>query len=249
MLNRISFKLCLTLFLSFFACYSANAQQMPPGGIIVNTTCAITHGHTVDEVMTVARAINYTDEGPNLVFYRRPMSGGNFPANFLLRTVYWDSVEHWANGTGPGSSGPRNHLAKLLECDNVNRSFWINRNVGQGNAYGGGENDEALMAARRCRMRPGSTMEQLYTTLSEINAPYAQQGDSTLLQFSQRFIGPSEGVDMGTLVTIRLVGEDAMGLARRLDSSIKYVGTPADSPVENCGDWVLFASHVAHFGQ
>ncbi len=248
MINRIPFKGFATFSLSLFFCCSAAAQEMPPGGVIVNTTCAIAEGHTVEEVMTVARAINYTEDGPNFVFYRRPISGSNFPPDFLLRTVYWDSVAHWSSGPGPGPSGPRNHLAELLTCDDVNRSFWTNRNVGQGNAYAGGENDQTLMAARRCRMKPGSTLEQLYAGLSEINAPYAQQGDTTLMQLSQRFIGASEGVDMGTLVTIRLVGEDAEGLARRLDMATKFVGTPADAAVENCGDWVLFASYVAHFG-
>ena len=232
-------------------CTSTQAQEMPPGGIIVNTTCTMAEGHTLDEVLQAARAIEYSDDGANFVFYRRPIGGGSFEPGFVLRTVYWDSVAHWAEGgSNPPSqqSRARRQLNELLDCDNSNRSFWTNRNVNQGNAYAGGANQDTLMAARRCRMKPGSTLEQFYTNLQELDAPYAQQGDTTLMQLSQEFIGPSNGQDMGTLVTVRLVGENAMGLARRLDMSTKYVGTPDDAAVESCGNWVLFSSHIAHWG-
>ncbi|MBT8146335.1 MAG: hypothetical protein KJN90_05735 [Gammaproteobacteria bacterium] len=249
MIYRNTYKLLLVLILSLFACYSVNAQVMPPGNLIVTTACTINHGHTVDEVIRVARAIDSSGEGgPNLVFYRRPIAGANFPSDLIMRVIYWDDMAHWASAGGAPPSGPRSYLSDMLSCDTVNRTFSTNRNVGQGAAYAGGENTESLVATRNCRIKPGNTLEQLYFGLLELNAPYGQQGDTTLMQLSQRIMGPREGVEMGQDVIIRLIGEDAVGLAERIDMSPSPAGTPADAPVENCRDWALWQSYVTHWG-
>jgi hypothetical protein len=136
-----------------------------------------------------------------------------------------------------------------MTCDNVNRSFFINRNVGDAaGAYAGGENDQSLSAARLCQVKPGNTIADVYAALLNINEGFRAQGDVTTMQLSHRFLGPVEGIDMGTDIIIRLVGESAEGLARRIDMSAKNVGLPPDAPVVNCQDQSLWSSYVIRWG-
>lgn len=238
---------------SFLVGLPGFAQEMPPGNVIVNTACSINEGHTFDEVLEVARANSFDgDNAPNLVFYRRPIAGANFAPNFVLRVVYWDNMEHWARSNStrslPATASAGSHLNELLTCDNVNRSFSVNRNVGQGAAYGGGENSESLVGSVRCRIAPGRTMQEVYAGLSELNAPFAAQGDTTLMQVSNRILGPREGLGLGSGITVRLIGETAVGLAARLDMQAPTNGTPPDAPVTNCGVMALWSSHVVRWG-
>ena len=54
-------------------------------------------------------------------------------------------------------------------------------------------------------------------------------------------------LEMGTRITIRLVGKDLVDLAKRLDlSGPRRVGTP-DGVMDNCSDINLFMSHVARW--
>ena len=165
--------------------------------------------------------------------------------------MYWDNLEHWARGLAsrPAPSGPRAHLNGIMTCDDSNRSFFINRDVdGQGAAYAGGENNFSLTAARYCQVKPGNTIQDVYAALANINQRYRQQGDRTTMQLSQRFLGPREGLEMGTGVIIRLVGETPQGLAARLNMAPKNAGLPDNAPVVHCSDSSLWASHVIHWG-
>ena len=78
---------CLIMFISSFVFFSnfSWSQELPPGNLIVVTACEIAHGHSIDEVVTVARAIDYSSDGaPNAVFYRTPVSGSEFSPNWAL---------------------------------------------------------------------------------------------------------------------------------------------------------------------
>ena len=214
--------------------------------------CSINEGHTLAEVLEVARSASYEGEdAPNLVFYRQPIAVPNAPANALLRSIYWTDMAHWARGVGRlgNPSGAAAHLNELLTCNNTNRTFLQNRNVGQGDAYAGGENNQTLMASLSCEIKQGRNIAEVYTGLMEINAPFAAQGDTTLMQLSHLLLGPREGSGLGAAIFVRFVGEDAAGLAARLDAGgPRATGTPDDAPVENCSDLTLWSSHVIHWG-
>lgn len=229
----------------------ATAQEMPPGGVLVNTGCMINEGHSLAEVLETARGNDYGRENaPNLVFYRRPIAAANAPSNFLLRVVYWDNLEHWARSgaTGGNPTAASTSLNAMLDCDNANRSFFINRNVGgAGNAYAGGENPDSMAAARFCELKSGNTIEDVYFSLEELTSGMRAAGDQSTVQLSNRFLGPREGQNMGTGITIRLVGESSQGLAARIDMMAK--GTLSEeAPVINCQDMSLWSSHVIHWG-
>ena len=81
-------RLFFTMFFSSFGLFSnfSWSQELPAGNLIVMTACEIAHGHSIDEVVTVARAIDYSADGaPNAVFYRTPVSGSDFSENWAYR--------------------------------------------------------------------------------------------------------------------------------------------------------------------
>lgn len=242
----------LTVFVtSFLVGLPSFAQEMPPGNMIVNTACSINDGYTFTDALDAARSFSYDgDNAPNLVFYRRPIATADTPSTFVLRVVYWDNLEHWARGSGdPGNTSARANLDEIMTCNNTNRSFFINRNVGEGgDAYAGGENNQSLSAARFCQVKPGNTLQDVYAALVAIQQPYLDQGNTTLMQLSHRFLNPGDGDEMGRNIIIRLIGETPEGLAARLDMSPKVVGLSDDAPVMNCQDRSLWATHVIRWG-
>ena len=242
----------LTVFVtSFLVGLPSFAQEMPPGNMIVNTACSINDGYAFTDAVEAGRSLSYDgDNGPNLVFYRQPIATADTPSTFALRVVYWDNLEHWARGSGGlGNRFAAANLNEIMTCNNTNRSFFINRNVGQGgDAYAGGENAQSLSAARFCQVKSGNTLEDVYAALVAIQQPYLDQGNTTLMQLSHRFLNPAEGDEMGTNIIIRLIGETPEGLAARLDISPKVVGLPDDAPVMNCQDQSLWATHVIWWG-
>ncbi|NKB34349.1 MAG: hypothetical protein GKR91_14755 [Pseudomonadales bacterium] len=248
MLVRNTCKYFTTLTLCFFATFSAYAQELPAGNLIVTTACSISEGYTVEQVIEEARSIDIADDGPNLIFYRYPIASNGAPSNRLMRAVYWQNMEHWASNSGPLGGGAA-RLNEMLSCENTNRTFNNNWNVGSGgDAYAGGENSQSLVAARPCLAAPGTTVQQFYSELTNFANMYRDQGDTTLMQLSQRFLGPRTDIEMGTGFLIRTIGEDAAGLARRFDMGAPGVGTP-DGPIDvTCGDPSLFMSYVAHWG-
>jgi hypothetical protein len=224
------------------------AQGLPSSSLIVNTVCKISHGRSITDVITVAHAIPKSEGGPNRIFYRTPISGSNFSDDWVLRTVYWDDLTHWAtaNSRDRQQSGPRNHLNELITCDSSNRKFFDNYNIGTGNPYDNGNNQISGIAARFCTLKSGVTIEEAYQVLASNNAQYDGEHE-TMMQLSQLKHGSMPNVEMGTRITIRLVGKDLVDLAKRLDlSGPRRVGTP-DGVMDNCSDSNLFMSHVARW--
>ena len=224
------------------------AQGLPSSSLIVNTVCKISHGRSITDVITVAHAIPKSEGGPNRIFYRTPISGSNFSDDWVLRTVYWDDLTHWAtaNSRDRQQSGPRNHLNELITCDSSNRKFFDNYNIGTGNPYDNGNNQISGIAAGFCTLKSGVTIEEAYQELSSYNAQYEGEHE-TMMQLSHLKLGRTPNVEIGTRVTIRLVGKDLVDLAKRLDlSGPRRVGTP-DGVMDNCSDSNLFMSHVARW--
>ena len=225
-----------------------SAQEMPAGSVLVNTMCTINDGYDFNDVLEAAREIDYDREGgPDLMFFRRPIAANNAPPNAVLRVVYWQNLEHWATATFPSSRASQ-RLADRLSCDNANRRFFQNRNVGGGNAYNGGENMRSLSAAVQCTIKDGRNIAEVYQGLMELNAPMKAQGDTSQMQLSHRFLGPGQSRGLGAAVTIRIVGQDPAGLAARLDMQARNTGVAPDAPVENCSDFSLWESYVIYWG-
>lgn len=228
------------------------SQEMPAGNLMVNTFCTLNDGYSFSDAVDAGRAVSYDGEDtPNIVLYRQPISSSDSPANALLRVVYWDNLEHWARSgsTRAPGAGEATLVDATMTCGNTNRTFYKNRNIGEGSAYGNNaENQQSLSAARLCEIKSGNSIADVYTALTALDTGSRPQGDNTLMQISHRMLGGNGDVGMGAAIIIRLVGETSVGLAARLDAGAMITGVPDDAPVQNCQEQTLWSSHVIHWG-
>ncbi len=226
------------------------AQAMPTPTLIVNTRCSVGHGYSMDDVLEVARSMSFDGpDAPRWIGYRVPVAGnGEMEPNQVVRAVRWENLAHWERYVRDRDSNASVLLDQMLDCDEGNRSFMRDWAIDdQGNPYEGGMIDSTLSTYRVCELKPGNTVEDLFNTLANINAEARAEGDRNHRGFSQRWLGPRADAEMNSEIGIRIIGENGDALASYLDSRpAGSGGTPEDAPVTNCGDRMLFRSHVVH---
>jgi hypothetical protein len=218
------------------------AQELPsPDSLYVATRCHVNDGFTFQDAVAEARGMQSSADGPNNVFYRQPIAGNGAAGNQFVRVVSWRNMEHWASSVGAPST-------ETHTCDNPNRRFFTNRNVGENRgAYAGSSDRSSLVSTRRCTIERGHTIADVYRTLTGIQAAREARGDTSVMHLSHLFLGPADGTEMRSTIVIRTIGESAVGLARSLDSVMAgdvSIGTPINAPAENCQDATLTRSYI-----
>ena len=224
---------------------SASAQG---GNINEFMQCTLKPGFTVEEIISVGRAIPRTDNGPNLVFYREPIVASTSREGSINVVRYWDNFEHMIKGLESQSlSGPSSHFFAMVDCGGsrqVGRN-WTANEPGQANPYEGGEIDESYVAIRQCRLNPGKNMEDVQQALAEFDENNRTNNDKSGFGYLQILASGEEG-DMNSAFAVRVIGENSEGLGRRLDAM--SWNTPSSSDPATCGNLSLWKSHVIHWG-
>jgi len=224
---------------------SASAQG---GNINEFMQCTLKPGFTVEEIISVGRAIPRTDNGPNLVFYREPIVASTSREGSINVVRYWDNFEHMIKGLESQSlSGPSSHFFAMVDCGGsrqVGRN-WTANEPGQANPYEGGEIEESYVAIRQCRLNPGKNMEDVQQTLEEFDENNRTNNDKSGFGYLQILASGEEG-DMNSAFAVRVIGENSEGLGRRLDAM--SWNTPSSSDPATCGNLSLWKSHVIHWG-
>ena len=224
---------------------SASAQG---GNINEFMQCTLKPGFTVEEIISVGRAIPRTDNGPNLVFYREPIVASTSREGSINVVRYWDNFEHMIKGLESQSlSGPSSHFFAMVDCGGsrqVGRN-WTANEPGQANPYEGGEIEESYVAIRQCRLNPGKNMEDVQQALAEFDENNRTNNDKSGFGYLQILASGEEG-DMNSAFAVRVIGENSEGLGRRLDAM--SWNTPTASDAATCGNLSLWKSHVIHWG-
>ena len=224
---------------------SASAQG---GNINEFMQCTLKPGFTVEEIISVGRAIPRTDNGPNLVFYREPIVAPTSREGSINVVRYWDNFEHMIKGLESQSlSGPSSHFFAMVDCGGsrqVGRN-WTANEPGQANPYEGGEIEESYVAIRECRLNPGKNMEDVQQVLAEFDENNRTNNDKSGFGYLQILASGEEG-DMNSAFAVRVIGENSEGLGRRLDAM--SWNTPSSSDPATCGNLSLWKSHVIHWG-
>ena len=235
----------LMLFISMIWMSPSMAQG---GNINEFMQCTLKPGFTMEEIVSVGRAIPRTDNGPNLVFYREPIVAASSRAGSINVVRYWDNFEHMIRGLESQSqSGPSRHFFAMVDCGGtrqVGRNWSINE-PNQANAYEGGEIEESYVAIRQCQLNPGRNMEDVQQTLAEFDEENRANNDRSDYGFLQILASGEEG-EMNSAFAIRVIGENSVGLGRRLDAM--SWNTPDSSDPATCGNLSLWKSHVIHWG-
>ena len=150
-------------------------------------------------------------------------------------------MEHWASNVVVTPSD-------TYDCDNNNRRFWTNRNLGS-NRGGYNGTDVSLVTTRRCSVQRGYNISDVYRSLNDAQLAREANGYTSVMHVSHLLLGPSSDTEMRTTIIIRTIGESEIGLARDLDSSFQTdlgIGTPANAPVEFCNDPSLSRSYIIY---
>ncbi|MDE0734045.1 MAG: hypothetical protein OSB72_13425 [Gammaproteobacteria bacterium] len=234
-----------TFFILMIWMSSASAQG---GNINEFMQCTLKPGFTVEEIISVGRAIPRTDNGPNLVFYREPIVASTSREGSINVVRYWDNFEHMIKGLESQSlSGPSSHFFAMVDCGGsrqVGRN-WTANEPGQANPYEGGEIEESYVAIRQCRLNPGKNMEDVQQALAEFDENNRTNNDKSGFGYLQILASGEEG-DMNSAFAVRVIGENSEGLGRRLDAM--SWNTPSSSDPATCGNLSLWKSHVIHWG-
>ena len=233
---------CTNLVVSLVFFYSTNisAQELPaPNSLYVSTQCFVRDGNTFQDVVEEGRTADIA--GPNIVFFRQPIAGSDPRQNQFLRIVVWDNMADWASNVIVAPS-------ETYTCNNNNRRFWTNRNIGNNrNAYS--ETDVSLVTTRRCTVHKGYNISDVYNSLSEIQRARESEGNTSVMHLSHLVLGPSDDSEMRRTIIIRTIGESELALARDLDSNFSNdlgIGTPANAPAEHCSDASLTRSYMVY---
>ncbi|GIT21080.1 MAG: hypothetical protein CM1200mP40_07620 [Gammaproteobacteria bacterium] len=225
-----------------------NSSMAQNGNLNEVMQCTLKPGFTVDEVVRVGRAIPRTDSGPNLVFYREPIVAASSRAGSINVVRYWDNFEHMIMGLeSQTQTGPSRHFFAMVDCDGT-RQVGLNRTAneaGDASPYEGGEINESYVAIRQCQLNPGETMEDVQQALVEFDEENRASNDRSGYGFLQMLASGTEGA-MNSSFAIRVIGENAAGLARRLDAM--SWNTPTSSDPASCGNLSLWKSYVIHWG-
>ena len=225
-----------------------NSSMAQGGNLNEVMQCTLKPGFTVDEVVRVGRAIPRTDSGPNLVFYREPIVAASSRAGSINVVRYWDNFEHMIMGLeSQTQSGPSRHFFAMVDCEGTRQigRNWTVTEAGDASPYEGGEIDESYVAIRQCQLNPGETMEDVRERLAEIDEENRAGNDRSGYGFLQMLASGTEGA-MNSSFAIRAIGENAEGLARRLDAM--SWNTPTSSDPAACGSLSLWKSYVIHWG-
>ena len=153
-MSRITFISIILIF--YIPLHLANAQETPaPDSLYVSTQCFIKEGSSFEDVVDEGRGADIS--GPNVIFFRQPIAGSNAAENQFIRIVVWDNMEHWASNVVTAPS-------ETYNCDNNNRRFWTNRNLGNNrSAYNG--TDVSLVTTRRCTVQRGYNISDVYNSI------------------------------------------------------------------------------------
>jgi hypothetical protein len=237
-----------SIFMFFILMIWMSSSSAQGGNINEFMQCIVKPGFTVEEIISVGRAIPRTDNGPNLVFYREPIVASTSREGSINVVRYWDNFEHMIKGLESQSlSGPSSHFFAMVDCGGsrqVGRN-WTANEPGQANPYEGGEIEESYVAIRQCRLNPGKNMEDVQQALAEFDENNRTNNDKSGFGYLQILASGEEG-DMNSAFAVRVIGENSEGLGRRLDAM--SWNTPSSSDAATCGNLSLWKSHVIHWG-
>ena len=138
------------------------AQGIPTPTLLVNTRCSIAHGYSINDVLEVARSESFNGpNAPRWIGYRVPIAGnGEMEPNQVIRAVRWENLAHWETYVRDWSSNAVLLLARMLDCDEGNRSFMRDWAIDdQGAPYERGTIDSTLSTYRVCELKPGNSVE------------------------------------------------------------------------------------------
>ena len=234
--NLILSTLCLTLF-----CATSVSAQEPPG-VVRTWLCSVAPGHSMDEVVAIARDVDWdVDSAPAAMFFREAVAvSGDFQRNwdFVWADFYadWGAYVQSRSAARDRPSGRTASLGlfDMISCDerrNVSNVFEAN----QGDIFS--DTETTPMGGQFCDLN-GATIDDAVARATQIG--------QTLGAYSavdSRVFGGQGGYEAGSRIYTRYVFADGDSFAESLDSLREARGVAPPSGSISCNTGALWLSH------
>tara|TARA_A100001037_G_scaffold297243_1_gene318953 strand:+ start:235 stop:975 length:741 start_codon:yes stop_codon:yes gene_type:complete len=236
----------INLFNAFFAlCLSplfAQGQEieMPPGAVVRITNCTITSDRfTFDELVERARQLEFGENAPNAIFFRRPIyTAQQYQENYDLQiAAYYSSVTEMVERRV--ASGDDSYGRLPLSCGAPIAIRTINVNPNNSDW------DVTAMTTRRCSANPDSSMRGIYNRLRVATEGFSAAGNDALIQMSRPLLGGDLEPDFDFVLAT--VGSTIQETTERIDmfrEGFRPIPRTIDtSPSFSCGRNSMWATN------
>lgn len=198
------------LFFSMFFFFSPILSQAQDNtrSVIRFVNCTIDDGFTFDEVVEKAKKLDFGENSPNAVFFRRPI----YATDSLMENVditiaaYYSNHSEMVERRVALGADSRGNLPINCRAPTVWRSYSVNQ--------GAGPFEQTAMLTHLCTLNDGVTPRSAFNRISTIAENYANAGDDSLVQMNIPSLG---GGDNQRNFYLAVVGSSRENLTRQLD--------------------------------
>lgn len=234
--NLVLSTLCLTLL-----CATSVSAQEPPG-VVRSWLCSVAPGHSMDEVVAIARDVEWDeDSSPSAMFFREAVAiPGEFQRNWDF--VWADFYADWgayvqsrsAQRDRPSGRTASLGLFDMISCDerrSVSNVFQGN----QGDIFS--DTETTPMGGQFCDLN-GATVQDAVARATQIG-----QALGAYSAVDSRVFGGPGGYESGSRVYTRYVFANSDSFAEGLDALRNSGGAASSSGPISCGTGSLWLSH------
>ena len=234
--------LLITLFVSSLSWVSTNAQEieMPPGAVVRVIDCTITSDRfTFDELVARARQLDFDENAPNAIFFRRPIytSGEYFENNDLQIAAYYSSVTEMVDRRVASGDDSYGRLPIACGAPRVIRTINVNPN--------NSEWDQTAMTTRFCSLSSDSSLRSAYSRFKTGTQNFSNAGNDSLLQMSVPLMGGNLNPNFDFVLAT--VGSTLQETTERIDMFREgfrpLQSSPSSSPFFSCGRYSMWATN------
>ena len=231
---------------SFFlssAFLQAQEVEMPPGAVVRVSNCVMTSDRfTFEELVERARSLDFDENAPNAVFFRRPIyTSGQYQENYDLQiAAYYSSVTEMVDRRVASGDDSYGRLPISCAAPAVIRTININPN--------NSDWDETAMTTRRCSLSADSSMRSAYSRFKTGTENFSAAGNDSLLQMSLPLMGGNLDPDFDFILAT--VGSTRQETTERIDmfrdGFRPLRNTPSDSSFFSCGRYSMWGTSRVH---
>ena len=203
--------------ITFFALCSSSLymhaqelEEMPPGSVMRMTNCSII-GDRLDfgEILERARAIEFDENAPNMIYFRRPIyASPEYHQNYDFQIAqYYSSYDEMREKRSASGNNGYGRLSVSCGPGYVATNVIINQDELE---------DQSLMTTRRCNILSGAGRVAVYNRLRQAAANFAADSGNTTI--SQMWLPTLGGpMNRGFDFVYALVGTNGEELMQRMD--------------------------------
>ena len=233
-LITVFFALCLSPLVA-----QGQEIEMPAGAVVRVSNCVMTSDRfTFEELVERARSLDFDENAPNAVFFRRPIyTSGEYQENYDLQiAAYYSSVTEMVDRRVASGDDSYGRLPISCAAPSVIRTININPNDSDW--------DQTAMTTRRCSLAADSSMRSAYNRFKTGTENFSAAGNDSLLQMSLPLMGGNLNPDFDFVLAT--VGATRQETTERIDMFLNgfrpLQRTPSDTAFFSCGRYSMWAT-------